>query len=356
MDSMESETILIVDDTPGNLDILKGILSPYYGIKIAINGRVALKVATSEQPPDLILLDVMMPDMDGYEVCRQLKATESTRNIPVIFVTAKSEVDDETLGFSLGAADYLVKPVSPPIVLARVNTHLTLSRQRKMLEDQLQFRTVQLLVRNIELDETRIEVIWQLARAAEYRDDHTGMHIQRMSHYAKLLGLQVGFGEEQAETLKHASMMHDIGKIGIADGVLLKAGALNEAEFETIKNHPEIGAAIIGEQGSELLCQARIICLTHHERWNGSGYPRRLYGEDIPLIGRISALADVFDALTSRRPYKDPWPIDTALEWIRQQAGEHFDPELVPLFLSQKPVLQEIMEKFADPAPPVRLT
>ncbi|MBF0094169.1 MAG: two-component system response regulator [Alphaproteobacteria bacterium] len=342
---MGGKSILIVDDTPDNLDILKGVLGPHFGVKIAINGRVALKIASSSHPPDLILLDVMMPDMDGYEVCRLLKANEATRDIPVVFVTAKSEVDDETYGFSLGAEDYIAKPISPPIVLARVRTHLALNDQRKLLEDQVQFRTAQLMVRNLELEETRIEVICQLGRAAEYRDDCTGAHIQRMSRSSKLLGLRAGLTEREADMLMYAAMMHDIGKIGIPDRILLKPGALTAEEFETIKMHPEIGAFIIGEQASDILRMARDICLSHHEKWDGSGYPRGLRGEDIPLSGRIVAIADVFDALISKRPYKDPWQVDTALDMIARQAGAHFDPDLVPLFVAMKPELTALMDQ-----------
>ncbi|MBF0560914.1 MAG: two-component system response regulator [Alphaproteobacteria bacterium] len=343
-----AKSILIVDDIPDNLDLLKGVLGPHYGVKVAISGRVALKIAASSHPPDLILLDIMMPDMDGYEVCRLLKASEATRNIPIIFVTAKAEVDDETLGFALGAEDYITKPISPSVVLARVKTHLALYDQKKLLEDQVQVRTAELMVKNIELDETRIEVISQLGRAAEYRDDNTGMHIQRMSRFSRLLGLSAGLSEEKADMLMYASMMHDIGKIGIPDGVLLKPGKLTDMEFETIKKHPEIGAIIIGEQRCELLQQAREICLCHHEKWNGQGYPKGTCGEAIPLSSRIAAIADVFDALTSRRPYKDAWPVDKALALIAQQAGEHFDPGLTPLFVALKEDLLAIMGQYPD--------
>lgn len=346
----DGKSILIVDDTPDNLDILKGVLGAHFGVKVAINGRVALKIAASSPKPDLILLDVMMPEMDGYEVCRRLKADGATRDIPIIFVTAKSEVEDEAHGFSLGAADYIAKPISPPIVLARVRTHLVLNDQRKLLEDQVQLRTAQLMIRNIELDETRIEVVCQLGRAAEYRDDSTGMHIQRMSRISRLLGLSVGFTEQEADMLMYAAMMHDIGKIGIPDEILRKPGPLTAEEFEKIKAHPEIGAAIIGEQRSELLRQAREICLTHHEKWNGSGYPKGLRGEEIPLIGRIVAISDVFDALTAVRPYKSAWPIDKALDLIEREAGRHFDPALPPLFLSLKPELLAIMGQFSNDA------
>ncbi|MBF0187647.1 MAG: two-component system response regulator [Magnetococcales bacterium] len=342
------KTIMIVDDTPENLDVLKGILSPHYRIQIATNGRLAVKVAHSPAPPDLILLDVMMPVMDGYEACRLLKEDARTRDIPILFVTAKAEVEDEIKGFALGAEDYLVKPVSPPIVLARVKTHLGMHDQRKLLADQVTQRTTQLQIRNLELEETRIEVIRQLGRAAEYRDNETGMHVNRMSHYTRMLGLASGLSEPEADQLLHAAPLHDVGKIGIPDSILLKPGKLTNEEFDIIKSHPEMGYDIIGEQSADLLKLGAEIAYTHHEKWNGRGYPRQLKGEEIPLAGRIAAIGDVFDALTSERPYKAPWPVDKALGLIAEEASEHFDPRLAKLFVQQKAEIMEIMERFKD--------
>ncbi|MBF0587860.1 MAG: two-component system response regulator [Magnetococcales bacterium] len=342
------KTILIVDDTPENLDVLKGILSPYYRLKIATNGRLALKIAFSPNPPDLILLDIMMPEMNGYEACRLLKENDKTQNIPILFVTAKSEVEDETKGFEMGAADYLVKPVSPPIVLARVKTHLGMHDQRKLLADQVAMRTQQLQSRNQELQETRIEVIRQLGRAAEYRDNETGMHIMRMSRYTKLLALRHGLSEPEAELLQQAAPMHDLGKIGIRDDILLKPGKLSDEEFTVIKSHTIIGKEIIGEQSAEVLNLGALIAYTHHEKWNGRGYPRGLKGEEIPLMGRLAAVADVFDALTSSRPYKKAWTVDDALSLIAREAGEHFDPKLAPLFVTLRPEIESIMLRYQE--------
>lgn len=343
-----NKTILIVDDIPENLDVMKDILSPYYRVQVATNGRLALKVAMSPSRPDLILMDVMMPEMDGYEACQHLKQDDRTRNIPILFVTAKSEIEDEAKGFELGAADYLVKPVSPPIVLARVKTHLAMNDQLKLLEDQVEKRTAQLQIRNIEMEETRIEVIRQLGRAAEYRDNETGMHVMRMSRYTKLLALKSGLSEPEAEQLLHAAPMHDLGKIGIPDHILLKPDKLTDAEFETIKTHPEIGYNIIWVQKAEILSLGGLIAYTHHEKWNGRGYPRNMQGEEIPLAGRMTAIGDVFDALTSTRPYKKPWSVDDALALIAREAGEHFDPRLAPIFVGLKSEIVKIMEQYLD--------
>ncbi|MBF0370566.1 MAG: response regulator [Magnetococcales bacterium] len=342
------KTILIVDDTPENIDILKEILSPLYRIQVATNGRLGLKVAMSPRPPDLILLDVMMPVMDGYETCRLLKESESTRHIPVLFVTAKSEVADETKGFELGAADYLIKPVSPPIVLARVKTHLAMNDQYKHLADQVETRTAELTIRNMALEETRLEMIHQLGRAAEFRDNETGMHILRMSHFTRLLALKAGLSEPEADLLLHAAPMHDIGKIGIPDEILLKPARLTDEEFDVIRTHPEIGHKIIGPQSADILRLGGVIAYTHHEKWNGRGYPRGLQGEEIPLAGRITAVGDVFDALTSARPYKKGWAVEDALALINRETGEHFDPTLAPLFLSLRSEIAEIMDRYQE--------
>ncbi|MBF0162834.1 MAG: two-component system response regulator [Magnetococcales bacterium] len=342
------KTVLIVDDTPENLDVLKGVLSPHYRVQVATNGRLALKVVFSPHPPDLILLDVMMPEMDGYTVCRLLKEDARSRNIPVLFVTARSEVEDELQGFLLGAADYLVKPVSPPIVLARVQTHLAMHDQKKMLEDQVALRTAQLQIRNLELEETRQEVIHQLGRAAEYRDNETGLHVIRMSHYTRLLALCAGLSEPEADLLMQAAPMHDLGKIGIPDQILLKPGKLTHEEFAVMKRHPEMGYHIIGKQKSAIMNLGATIALTHHEKWDGTGYPRQLAGEEIPLAGRLTAVGDVFDALTSVRPYKRAWTVEDALELIRSESGSHFDPKLATLFVGMKEAILAVKEQYAD--------
>ncbi len=338
------KTVLIVDDSPENLDIMRGILSPFYRVLVATNGRKALKVAMSPSRPDLILMDINMPEMDGYEACRLLKLDSCTSNIPILFVTAKSDMEDESRGFALGASDYLVKPVNPPIVLARVKTHLVIHDQVNLLADQIEMRTKQLELRNIELEETCYEVICQLGRAAEYRDNETGMHVLRMSRYTGVLALKAGLSKPEAEELMIAAPMHDLGKIGIPDHILLKPGKLTDEEFAIMRTHAEIGYKIIGKQNSAILNLGALIALTHHEKWNGRGYPRKLQGEDIPLAGRIVAICDVFDALTSVRPYKAAWSVDDAMALIAKESGGHFDPRLAALFVDLKHEIVAIME------------
>ena len=318
------QTVLVVDDMPANIDVLRGILRDDYRVKVATSGERALKIARSTPLPDLILLDIMMPAMDGLEVCAQLKADARTRRIPVIFVTAMGEVSDETRGFEVGGVDYITKPVSPPLVLARVRAQLALYDQNRELEAKVRERTAQ-------LNSSRLQIIQTLGRAAEFKDEDTGLHVVRMSFYAKLIALAMGMTEEDAEALFDASPMHDIGKIGIPDRILQKPARLEESEWSVMQKHPEIDARIIGQvaEDSSLLELARIIAVSHHEKWDGSGYPHGLQGEAIPIEGRIVALADVFDALTSTRPYKREWPVEEALELIRSQSGSHFDPEVV---------------------------
>lgn len=306
--------ILLVDDQPENLRLLKQILDAEgYQLIFARSGREALQ-RTALERPDLVLLDVMMPDMDGYEVCRQLKADPGMARVPVIFVTALHETADETRGFEVGGVDFISKPISRPVLLARVRSQLS-------------------LVRAEELEETRLLLVQRLGRAAEYKDNETGFHVIRMSHYARILGLAAGMDEEQATLLLHAAPMHDVGKIGTPDRILLKPDKLDADEWAIMQQHPVIGADIIGDHPAPLIQMAREIALTHHEKWDGSGYPQGLAGERIPLVGRIVAIADVFDALTSERPYKSAWPVQEAATYMRKQAGLHFDPRLISLFL-----------------------
>ena len=320
--------LLLVDDEPTNLQVLRHILQADYRLLFATDGERALQVAR-EQRPDLVLLDIMMPHMDGYAVCCALKADAATASIPVIFITALDDSQDETAGFDVGGVDYLTKPVSPPVVRARVRTHLS-------------------LVRMDELRETRLQIVQRLGRAAEYKDNETGMHVIRMSHFSKLLALAAGHSPAWAEDLLNAAPMHDVGKIGIPDAVLRKPGPLDADEWATMRRHPEIGVEIIGEHPSGVLQLAREIALAHHEKWDGSGYPRGLAGEAIPLSARIVAIADVFDALTTRRPYKEPWPVQEAMNHIAAQAGKHFDPALVALFAPLLPQLLEIRARWAE--------
>jgi putative two-component system response regulator len=334
-------TVLVVDDTPENIHVLSGVLQDEYSVRVATSGERALTAARTDPQPDLILLDVKMPVMDGYEVCRRLKNDYQTQRIPVIFVTGMGEAEDEARGFELGAVDYIVKPVSPAIVRARVRTHIQLYDQKRHLLELVQQRTR-------ELEDTRLQIIRRLGRAAEFKDDETGYHVIRMSHYCRMMALAVGIPDYRAEILFNAAPMHDVGKIGVPDSILEKAGPLTPDEWSIVKRHPVIGAGIIGRHNNELLEMARVIALTHHERWDGSGYPRALRGEAIPLVGRIVAVADAFDALTSTRPYKQAWPVEEAVALLRREAGRQFDPRLVPKFVEMMPQVRDIMAQYSE--------
>ncbi|CAK0745680.1 putative two-component system response regulator [Gammaproteobacteria bacterium] len=520
--------ILIVDDSLNNLKVLSNILKGKYRVKVATGGNEALRLAIEEPLPDLILLDIMMPEMDGYEVCRRLKEDEATRDIPIIFLTALTSMEDETRGLELGASDYITKPINPPIVLTRIRTQLQLSqpfrqsknllldvsdqlvkeavarlqsdegRQRvqeikmailRLLETSFQPMTLQeqleaaldiinsvpwlmvqskgaiflaepngtlvlmahrglsktlleqctyvakghclcgraaesrrivyaehvdehhqtvcsgvcdhihsampllegdrllgvfqchlptstmradeaqllmaelsrilaeiisrrlldasLQVSRFELEGNQEEIIRRLGTAAEFRDNETGMHIVRMSYYAAKIAATIGLPEEDQKILLQTAPMHDVGKIGIPDSILLKEGMLTEEEFSLVKTHTTIGARILAGS-TPMLSAARIIALSHHEKWDGSGYPNGLAGHDIPLFGRICAIADVFDALTTERPYKQAWSVDKAVELIQSQAARHFDPQLVDAFLVCLPDILSIKETYQD--------
>ncbi|MGJ8645662.1 MAG: HD domain-containing phosphohydrolase [Marinomonas colpomeniae] len=323
-----SARILLVDDEPTNLRILRHILQDHYTLSFAKSGQAALELVEKEET-DLILLDVMMPNMTGIEVCQKLKQNPATKEIPVIFVTALRDAGDEEKGFEIGAVDYITKPVVPAIVLARVKNHLSLTSVAS-------------------LHQTHLDLIQRLGRAAEYKDNETGMHVQRMSRYTRELAIAYGFPEDYADDLMMAAPMHDIGKIGIADNILLKPGKLTAEEYEVMKTHVEIGAEILSNPRSHLIELARTMALTHHEKWDGSGYPNGLAKDDIPIEGRLIAVADVFDALTSERPYKKAWSTDEAINYIFEQSGKHFDPELPPLLQKTLPKLLKIKDEFSE--------
>lgn len=322
------KTLLLVDDEPTNLQVLRGTLQDDYRLVFAKDGQTALRLAQDKQP-DLILLDIMMPDLSGYDVCRMLKQDPATAHIPIIFITALTDESNEQVGFNLGAVDYIAKPFRPALVKARVRTHLS-------------------LVQADILRQTRLQVVQCLGVAAEYKDNETSQHIMRMSHFSYLMAKACGYSEEAAEELLHAAPMHDVGKIGIPDNILQKNGKLDEAEWAIMQQHPTIGANIIGQHDKGMLKLAADIAQNHHEKWDGSGYPQGLRGEDIPHQARIVAITDVFDALTSVRPYKRAWSIEEAVDLIRRESGKHFDPALVDVFLSILPEILTSREQWQD--------
>jgi putative two-component system response regulator len=334
------QTILIVDDVLVNIKLLTGTLKSEYAICTATNGLDALEIVSSDNPPDLILLDVMMPDMDGYEVCKRIKKNRYTQNIPVIFITARDEESHETKGFEVGAVDYIKKPFNREIVKQRVKTHISLKNAREALENQKNILKEKVKERTRELEETQVEVVERLGLAAEFRDETTGNHLNRMSEYCRLLAKASDYTAEEYDTFALSSTLHDVGKIGIPDNILLKPGKLTKDEWEIMKSHASIGAKLLAGSKSKFLNLAESIALTHHEKWNGTGYPHGVKGEKIPLEGRITCICDVFDALISKRPYKEAWPVEKAMDEISNSAGTHFDSGLVRLFLELEPALK----------------
>ncbi|MCV2358372.1 response regulator [Paucibacter sp. TC2R-5] len=319
---MPNSPLLIVDDDPSNLAVLRQILSPYYALVFARSGPDAM-AAVRKHAPALVLLDVQMPGMDGYSVCRQLKADPSTQAIPVIFVTSLSEVGDEARGFAAGAVDYIIKPVSAPIVLARVKTHLS-------------------LVGVAQLEQVYHDAIYMLAAAAHLKDKDTGAHIWRMGAYAGAIASACGWSRAERRLLELAAPMHDTGKIGIPETILCKPGKLDGAEFALMKTHSQIGFEVLSMSQAPVFKLAAEIALCHHEKWDGSGYPGGLKGAAIPESARITAIADVFDALGMRRPYKAAWPMERVLATVVEGAGTHFEPRLVEVFMSILPQIQAI--------------
>lgn len=337
-------TVLVIDDTPEHIQIISNVLNEEYQVKAAFNGERGLQIALQEPKPDLILLDIVMPEMNGFEVCKRLKSNPLTSAIPVMFLTAQSDDDDEQFGFDIGAVDYITKPISPAILRVRVRSQLLAYSKSRMLAAQVKEKTA-LLARN------QLEIINCLARAGEYKDNETGMHVIRMSHYSRLLAEAIGADEEWCELLFTAAPMHDIGKIGTPDAVLLKPSRLDEDEWEEMQRHVEYGYEILGKHDSPLLNLAREVVIAHHEKWDGSGYPKGISGEQIPLSARIVAIADVFDALTSERPYKRAWSIPEACALLTKESGTHFDPKLVPVFISLIPAIKKIMARYSDVEP-----
>lgn len=372
-DSSTRSTVLIVDDTPENLTILGETLRPHYRVRAAISGERALHAVTIGALPDVILLDVMMPDMDGYQVLQALKADAATRDIPVIFVTAMDSVEGETHGLALGAVDYITKPFNPDIVLARVRTHIELAKARERLHDENAWLEREVARRTNENALIRDLSLSALACLAEVRDIETGHHILRTQSFVELLAHHLAghpdyreaLAGERLEIIVRSAPLHDIGKVGIPDSILLKPGRLTSAEFEIMKKHPVIGADAITRAMAQaansrsgdgalpggafaFMETAREIALSHHEKWDGSGYPAGLQGRQIPVSARLMALADVFDALSSRRVYKEPLAPEDVTRIIVAERGRHFDPVIVDAFLELRPAFAEVAQRFAE--------
>ena len=356
-------TVLVVDDTPENLSMMSDLLQDLYRVKVAPGGERALKIARSGAPPDLILLDVMMPDMDGYAVCRALMDDPATRHIPIVFLTALSDPVDEEMGLALGAVDYISKPISPPIVLARVRAHLAMKQAADFLRDQNAFLEQEVARRIEEVRAVQDATIVMLSSLAEARDNDTGSHILRTQHYVRALAEALRHhprfraaldSDEAIDLLYKSAPLHDIGKVGIPDHILLKPGRLTDAEFEVMKTHCALGHRAIVQAERRLgrrvpfLDIAKEIALYHQEKWDGTGYPEGLAGDAIPVSARLMAVADVYDALISVRPYKGALSHAEATAIIRSGRGTHFDPDVADAFAALAETFREIADVHRD--------
>lgn len=358
----EKRTLLVVDDTPDNLSLMSGLLRSEYKVKLAHNGERALQIAGGENQPDLILLDIMMPEMDGYEVLRRLKASPTTCDIPVIFLTAMSEAKDEKEGLDMGAVDYITKPINPAIVLSRVHNHLQLKAAQDFLRNQNEYLEREVALRTEEVVAIQDVTIRAMASLAETRDNETGNHIRRTQRYVKVLAQALQqhprFSHELTdvaiESLYKSAPLHDIGKVGIPDRILLKPGKLEADEFEIMKTHTTLGRDAIVHAESDLgrtidfLRYAKEIAYSHQEKWDGSGYPEGLSGDAIPLSARLMAVADVYDALISKRVYKPAFSHEKAVQIITEGRDKHFDPDVVDAFLHIASHFKEIATQFSD--------
>ena len=355
-------SVLIVDDSPDNLALLGSLLKGTYRVKAAISGEDALEIVAGDDAPELILLDIMMPGMDGYEVCHRLKQNPATADIPVIFLTAKSDAADEEKGLGLGAVDYITKPISPPIVMARIATHLKLKSVRDFLADKNAFLEAEVDRRTKEVGMIQDVTMVALGSLAETRDNETGNHIRRTQHYIKILSERLRdhsrFREHLTATtielLYKSAPLHDIGKVGIPDSILKKPEKLEPEEFQIMKAHTTLGrdAIIAAEKRLDsprsFLAFAREIAWSHHEKWDGTGYPRGLSGEDIPLPGRLMAIPDVYDALISKRVYKKAFTHEDAVEIIEKGLGTQFDPDIGSAFMDISESFKNIARDLRD--------
>ncbi|XHS80569.1 HD-GYP domain-containing protein [Burkholderiaceae bacterium UC74_6] len=362
LDLVQRRSVLVVDDTRESLMLISGLLKDLYRVRIANSGERALEMVRGDDPPDLILLDVMMPQLSGHDVCRMLKDDPATRHIPLIFLTALSDTEEERMGLQLGAADFIVKPVNPPILLARVATHLRVKLATDFLRDKNQFLEAEVQRRGRELTAIQDVTIMAMASLAETRDNETGNHILRTQHYVRVLAGQLrshprfsAFLTDHAiELLFKSAPLHDIGKVGVPDRILLKPGRLEPDEFEIMKTHCRLGLEAIEHAEHKLglevdfLKFAKEIAFGHQEKWDGSGYPQGLAGDDIPISARLMAVADVYDALISRRVYKEALSHERAAAIISEGRGKHFDPDIVDAFLAVAPQFQAVALQFAD--------
>jgi len=346
--------IFVVDDNETNLILftqLAQTLSNDIEVEDYLDPRAAL-AACAAAMPDLVLVDFMMPDMDGHQFIAGMRALPGSKEVPIVMVTAADERQVRHKALDLGATDFIAKPVDPNEVKARLRNLLALRRSHLKLQDRNVWLGQEVRKATQALVDREHELILRLAKAAEYRDPETGGHIQRMAHYSQLIAARLGLDEDHCEVILQAAPMHDIGKMGIPDGILLKPGRLDDDEMSVMKQHPEIGHSILAGSNSRLIQAAAEIALSHHEKWDGSGYPKQLTGEAIPLYGRIVAIADVFDALTSARPYKKAWSIEQAVDYISQNAGSHFDPACVEAFFKDLQEVLAIRERFLEPEAP----
>ena len=349
LDSKNS-SILVVDDEIANVRLLEKMLGAmgYKNVVCTQDPKQALPLYLKHKS-DLILLDLNMPELDGYGVMEQLKALDDNFLPPILILTAQHMQSYRQRAFDSGAHDYVTKPFDADELLSRVRNMLKIQMSKKYMHYQNDILEQKVLKRTQDIQNTRLQIVRRLGRAAEYRDNETGLHIIRMSKIAVVIAKAAGMSDEDCDLLLNAAPMHDIGKIGIPDRILLKPGKLDAEEWEIMQTHAQIGADILSGDDSELMTMAHNIAISHHEKWNGKGYPNKLEGDAIPISGRVTALADVFDALRSERPYKKAWPVQDAVNLITEESGKHFDPNLVSLFLDHLTDIVAIIEKYAEP-------
>ena len=340
--ALDTPVVLVVDDAEDARAVVTKVLTPRYRVRAAKDGAAGLKIAQETKPPDLILLDVMMVGMDGYKVCKALKENPATADIPVMFHTVLADVGDEAMGFKLGAVDYISKPVTPELLRARVDAHVVLGRRRRELERIVRERTAQ-------LEKANHQLVQRLARVIEHHEGPAYRNqIMRVSQYVHLISQAAGAKPKVIEMMVKAAPLYDIGKLAIPAQILRKPAKLDETEWKIVRQHPEIGAEIIGDHPDPLFRLARTMSLSHHERWDGSGYPLGLKGEAIPWPGRVMAIVDAFENMTTTQYRRDPIPVDEAAVRVKDEGGKAFDPALLAAFNSALPAMRKVRAKLAD--------